>query len=191
MRRKIEKLRRISTKTERARTATRDERDAVEEPLMGSDLELVRARALLDGYVEVDRRGRLRSKYYRRGSREESDARRAMARLLRSKDPLERQLRDSLAGLFDPDHAPAWKCEHRKIKIVGQGRGNRRNHVRDTQIAEHVWEKVRAGAKVIAATESAAEVFGRDLETIKKIWGKYKPLLEAVYGSARAPRGGS
>ena len=155
---------------------------------MGSDLELARARALLDGYVEVDHRGRLRSKYYRKGSREESDARRAMARLLRSKDPLERQLRDSLAALFDPDPSG---LEQRKIKIVFQGRGNRRDHVRDTQIAEHVWEKVRAGAKVTAAIESAAEVFGVEVETITKIWGRYKPLLKTVYGSARAPRGGS
>jgi hypothetical protein len=172
MRRKIEKLRRISNNTERARTATRDEPDTVEEPLMGSDLEL--ARALLDGYVEVDHRGGLHSKYFKRGSREELNARRAMARLLRSKIPLERQLRDTLAGLFDSDHAPEWKCEQRKIDIVFQGRGRRRDYVRNSQIAYHVWGETSAGSNVTAAINSAIEKFEVSEEFVKQIWGRYR-----------------
>jgi hypothetical protein len=142
-----------------------------------SDLPL--ARALLDGYVEEDRRGRRHSKYLKRGSREELDARRAMARLLRSKNPLERQLRDSLADLFDPN-PPEW--EQRKIEIVFQDRGRHRDHVRNTQIAYHVWNQLEAGGTVAAAINSAVEEFEVSEELVKQIWGRYR----RVYGR-RAP----
>jgi len=142
-----------------------------------SDLQL--AWALLDGYVDQDHRGRRHSKYFKRGSRDELDARRAIARLLRSKNPLERQLRDSLAALFDPD-PPEW--EQRKIEIVFQGRGKPRDHVRNTQIAYHVWDQLDAGGKVAAAITSAAEEFEVSEEFVKQIWGRYR----RVYGR-RAP----
>lgn len=144
-----------------------------------SESDLPLARALLDGYVDEDRRGRRRSKYFKRGSREELDARRAMARLLRSKNPLERQLRDSLAGLFDPDPP---ESEPRKIEIVFQGRGKHRDHVRNTQIAYHVWDHLNAGGNVAAAITSAVEKFEVSEELVKQIWGRYR----RVYGR-RAP----
>ena len=115
------------------------------------------------------------------------DARRAIARLLRSNGLLDRQLRTNLADLFEPS-PPAW--EQRKIRIVSRRRGRRVDHISNTQIAEHVWEQVGAGAKVTAAIESAADEFGVEPETVTKIWGKYKRSLEDVYGPARAPRSG-
>src|SRR6516162_2516430 len=136
---KPKKLRRISNNSERARTATRDEPDALAVPssvraMPGSDLQL--ARELLGGYCDQDRRGRLRSRYLKEGSQEEVDARRAIARLLRSNDPLDRQLRTALAGLFDPDGPPA--LEQRKISIVWRRRGGHIDHRANTQIAEHI-----------------------------------------------------
>src|SRR5262249_49025190 len=138
-----------------------------------SDSDLQLARMLLGGYSDQDHRGRLRSKYFKRGSRDELDARQAIARLLRSNGPLDRQLRTNFPDLFAP---PAW--EQRKITIVSRRRGRRVDHKSNTQIAEHVWEQVRAGAKVTAAIESAADEFGVEPETITKIWSKYKRLLE-------------
>ena len=187
---KPKKLRRISNNSERARTATRDEPDALAVPssvraMPGSDLQL--ARMLLGGYTDQDRRGRRRSRYLKEGSQQEVDARRAIARLLRSNGPLDRQLRTNLADLFEPS-PPAW--EQRKIRIVSRRRGRPIDHISNTQIAEHVWEQVRAGAKVTAAIESAADEFGVEPETVTKIWGKYKRSLEDVYGPARAPRSG-
>ena len=67
-----------------------------------SDLDLPLARALLDGLVKQDKRGRLRQQYLRADSPNEADARLALARLLRSDGELDRQLRKSLAELFDP-----------------------------------------------------------------------------------------
>jgi|SRR6516165_11859655 len=187
---KPKKLRRISNNSERARTATRDEPDALAVPssvraMPGSDLQL--ARMLLGGYTDQDRRGRRRSRYLKEGSQQEVDARRAIARLLRSNGLLDRQLRTNLADLFEPS-PPAW--EQRKIRIVSRRRGRPIDHISNTQIAEHVWEQVRAGAKVTAAIESAADEFGVEPETVTKIWGKYKRSLEDVYGPARAPRSG-
>ena len=143
----------------------------------GSDLQL--AWMLLGGYVDVDHRGRCRSRYLKKGSQEEVDARRAIARLLRSNGPLDRQLRTNLANLFDPDPP---ESEQRKIKIVSQGRGRYRDHVGNTQIAYHVWGEVSAGRKVVAAINSAVEKFGVSEELVKQIWGKYR----RVYGP-RAP----
>jgi len=159
--------------SERARTVRRDEPDAVAVPpsvraMPGSDLQL--ARILLDGDAHEDRRGRWRSRYLEEGSQQELDARRAIARLLRSNDRLDRQLRTWLAGLFDPD-APAWE---RKITIVSRRRGRRVDHVSNTQIAEHVWGKVSAGRKVVVAINSAVEEFGVSEELVKQIWGKYR-----------------
>jgi hypothetical protein len=96
---------------------------------------LPRARALLDGYVEQDGHGRLRAKYFKEGSPEELDARRALAKHLRGDGALDRGIRTSLAALFDPA-APEW--EQRKIKIVRRQRGNLIDHVANTQIAQHV-----------------------------------------------------
>ena len=152
-----------------------------------SDSDLQLARMLLGGYTHQNRRGRRRSRYLKEGSQQEVDARRAIARLLRSNGLLDRQLRTNLADLFEPS-PPAW--EQRKIRIVSRRRGRPIDHISNTQIAEHVWEQVRAGAKVTAAIESAADEFGVEPETVTKIWGKYKRSLEDVYGPARAPRSG-
>jgi len=152
-----------------------------------SDSDLQLARMLLGGYTDQNRRGRRRSRYLKEGSQQEVDARRAIARLLRSNGLLDRQLRTNLADLFEPS-PPAW--EQRKIRIVSRRRGRPIDHISNTQIAEHVWEQVRAGAKVTAAIESAADEFGVEPETVTKIWGKYKRSLEDVYGPARAPRSG-
>ena len=138
-----------------------------------SDLPL--AWALLDGYVEEDLQGRRRTKYLKPGDPDELDARRALARLLRSSAPLERQLRDSLAGLVDPDPP---ESEQRKIEIAFQARGRYRDHVRNTQIAYHVWGEVSAGRKVVAAINSAVEKFEVSEELVKQIWGRYR----RVYG---------
>jgi hypothetical protein len=147
--------------------------------------DLSEARALVGGYVEEDAKGRRRSKYLMPGSDEERSARQALARVLRGSDPLERQLRDSLAGLFDPD-PPAW--EQRKIRIVSRRQGGKTDHVRNTQIAEYIWFEVKGGERVTAAIEGAAEKFAISADMTTKIWGGYRPLMEQLYGPLRQGR---
>jgi hypothetical protein len=146
--------------------------------MSGSDLNL--ARALLDGVVEQDSGGRLRTKYLREGSPKELQARRALARLLGSDGPLDRWIRTNLAALFDPV-PPGW--EQRKIRIVNRQRGIR-DHVAATQIAWHVWEEVSSGKTVTDGIDSALRKFPsiKDESSVKKIWGRYRPVLEQIYG---------
>jgi hypothetical protein len=146
--------------------------------------DLSEARALLGGYVEEDAKGRRHLKYLRPGSPEERSARQALARVLRANDPLDRQLRTRLAGLFDPD--PSW--EQRKIRIVSRRQGGKTDHVRNTQIADYIWDEVKGGELVTAAIESAAEKFAISADMVTKIWGSYRPLMESIYGPLRQGR---
>jgi hypothetical protein len=125
---------------------------------------------LLDGFVKQDKRGRLRQLYLRAGSRDEADASRALARLLRGNGELDRGLRDSLANLFDPD-PPAW--EQRKIKIVNRRRGKLGDHVAATQVLKHMTDGINGGLSVNAAVANAADEFSMSDEMVKRIWGRY------------------
>jgi hypothetical protein len=132
--------------------------------MSGSDLNL--ARALLDGFVEQNSGGRLRTKYLKKGSPKELEARRALAKLLRSDSPLDRGIRTNLAALFDPA-PPAW--QQRKITIGNRQRGIR-DHVAATQIAWHVWEEVSSGQTVADGVESALRKYPsiKDESSVKK-----------------------
>jgi hypothetical protein len=184
MRRKIEKLRR--NKAGRAGTAMREKRDdtlAVLQSLLampGSELQL--ARTLLDGFIE-ESHGRLRTRYLESGDSLELQARTAIARLLRSKGPLDAQLRWHLANLFDP--AADWQL--RKIEFVPRS-GKRPDHARNSRIASHIWDEVEGGGTVTAAVISAAEKFALSDHMIKKIWGSYRPRMERAYGPLRRGR---
>jgi len=141
-----------------------------------SDLQL--AWMLLDGEIE-ERQGRRRTKYLDEAV--ELEARAAIARLLRSEGPLDRQLRDSLARLFDPN-PPAW--EQRKIRIEGRRPGELTDHIRNTQIAYYIWDEVERGKRVTAAVESAAEKFALSADRVWQIWSGYRPLLEWIRAMA-------
>jgi len=142
-----------------------------------SNSDLPSARALLDGFVKQDSRGRLRQTYLRAGTREEKDARRALANLLRTDGNLDRGLRDSLANLFEPD-PPV----QRKIQIVNRGRGKLVDHVAATQVVKHMADEIRGGSGVNAAIASAADKFSMSDEMVKRIWGRYRRTYD--------PRGG-
>jgi hypothetical protein len=168
------RLRRIRNNSERVRQPTRDDPDALAIPpsvhaMPRSDLQL--ARMLLDGFVDEGHQGKLRSKYLKRGEPLELEARAAMARLLRSKGPLDAQLRQHLADLFDP--TAAWQA--RKIEFVGRRKGGKTDHVRNTQIASHIWDQVKRGVRVTKAIGNAANRFALSEDSIKKIWNIYRP----------------
>jgi hypothetical protein len=149
-----------------------------------SDVRL--ARLLLSGFVEQGSDGRLRSKYLQARTREELDARRAIARLLRGNGPLDRQLRDRLADLFDPSSAAG---EPRKIELVNRARGRTNDPIANTQIAEAVWNTVVAGQTITKAIDAAVGQFSVSEDLVKKIWGRYRPVLARVYGPLPRKRG--
>ena len=134
----------------------------------GSDLQL--ARKLLHGFAEKGHQGRLRTRYLERGDPLELQARTAIARLLRSEGPLDAQLRWHLANLFDP--AATW--HQRKIEFVSRRQGKKTDHVRNSQIASHIWDEVKRGRTASAAMISASEKFAISEDMVKKIWKKYR-----------------
>jgi hypothetical protein len=141
-----------------------------------SHSDLPSARALLDGFVKKDKRGRLRHEYLVAGSRDEADARRALAKLLRGGGALDRGLRDSLANLFDPN-PPAW--EQRRIDIVNRRRGKLAARVAAAQVLKHMADAIRGGSGVNDAIASAADKFSMSDEMVKRIWGRYRRTYDA------------
>lgn len=129
-----------------------------------SDSDLPLARALLDGLVKQDKRGRLRQQYLRADSPNEADARLALARLLRSDGELDRQLRESLAELFDPK--PPTR-QQRKLAFVFRRRGKRTDHFANAHIFVEVHDAVKSGSKVAAAIVDIAEKY-----LSRKNWSK-------------------
>jgi hypothetical protein len=129
------------------------------------------ARLLLGGFVKADRHKWLHQKYLKERSAAERDARRAMATLLRSNRPLDRQLRASLADLFDPDDPLG---EKRCIKICRRHGGRQVDQLSKTQIASEVAANVKRRAGVTRAIQNVAEDFSLSDERVKQIWREYR-----------------
>jgi hypothetical protein len=144
-----------------------------------SNADLPTARALLEGFLKKDKCGRLRQRYLRAGSQDEADARRALAKLLRSNGELDRGLRDSLANLFEPD-PPAW--EQRKINIVNRRRGKLADCVAATQVLKHMAGTLSGGSGVNDAIASAADKFSMSDEMVKRIWLRYRRTYDPGAG---------
>lgn len=136
--------------------------------------DLMLASVLLTGYVERVR-GRLHSDYLVAGTPQELEARKAIARLLRSRDTLTRELRLNLADLFDP---PEW--QERKFKIEFRERGGRSEHVRNTQIALLAMRAMRRRMRYTDVMTGLAKKFSLSEDSVKKIWGRYRPILEQI-----------
>jgi hypothetical protein len=137
------------------------------------------ARLLLSGSSELDKHKRRRSIYLKPGSPEELVARRTLAALLRSDGPLDRQIRDVLANLVDPDPQP-W--EPRTIRLEYRAEGTPADHIANTQLAEYVLRLIRKGATVTEACDGAADRFKVNESTVMKVWSNYRPVLEQIYG---------
>src|SRR4051794_32638353 len=135
------------------------------------------ARALLNGFLETAGTGSVRTRYF--AESEEQDARLALCRLLRSKDPLDRQLRNHLANLFDPDPL---EWEPRQIKLAFRRRGRHPDPARVTKSAMRVQEQVRNNIKVTDAIAVAAAEFSLDDEAVRKVWAASRVLLKQYRG---------
>jgi hypothetical protein len=133
---------------------------------------------LLSGFVRYDKKGLPHKVYLGENSPEELRARTAMANLLRNPRLLTVDLGAKLAALFDPE-AGTYPGIERRIVIRHRSRGNRREHMRNTQIGKHVWDRVQSKWKVEAAVESAIDTYDLTREEIYRIWARYRPMFEA------------
>jgi hypothetical protein len=141
------------------------------------------AGVLMAGLVEEIREGRPTSRYLEPDSQEERDARKAMARLLRSGLPLEQDFLNRLAALFDPERS-AHLAIDRELKFKPRKRkGEARDNIRDSAIAMEVYEFVlglenKPKVTVSEAWDRVADKFDLDSNRIKQIWiAKRKPIL--------------
>lgn len=139
--------------------------------------------AYLSGYTTYDERGLPRKEYLAKGSEVEREARETLAFLLRSQEPLDRELRNVLAALFDPQLSHPVAV--REVQFKMRNRGQTKNHDANTAIAWCVWEAARSGKTISAGVAEAVERFERDESTVLKLWSTYKPLFETVWGPLR------
>jgi hypothetical protein len=141
-----------------------------------NDLSL--ARTLLDGFIEYDKRGLPQQKYLTKT--DDREARQAIARVLLSERPLDRQLRDRLAYLFACEPLPGeWPLLPER-RLIFKFRSKPHDSVRDTHIAKYVHDEI-VSRKITEeeAFESAAEKFKMTEHNVKRIWQRFQWAREA------------
>ena len=120
---------------------------------MTSDQE--RIADLLLGRVERDKRGRRQRRYLKKDGAEEKEARRALAKVLRTAETLDWGFRDLLAELINPR-----RDTPRRIVFENHGAGNKSKTDIDRQVAELLWLKGRTRGQMEAAITEAKKEFG-------------------------------
>jgi hypothetical protein len=131
---------------------------------------------LLCGRSERDGRGLPRVTYLSEGSSEETEARRALAQMLKTSLQLDLGLRGILADLIDPDRDEL----DRRIRFERRRKGKPSNAVAEEQIAEFIWTQRRAGAKMKPVITEAIKKFGLKEKRILAIWKIWRPILQRV-----------
>jgi hypothetical protein len=91
--------------------------------------------------------------------------------LLRSSGPLDRQLREFLAELFDPK--PPTR-QQRKLQFAFRRRGKRTDHYANAHIFVEVHTAVKSGSTATAAIADIAERYCISEELVKRLWLQYR-----------------
>jgi hypothetical protein len=135
-----------------------------------------RIRALLCGELVRDDRGRPRTVYLKLGSNEEKEARRALARMLRSSLPLDPGVRFVLGDLIDPDLTEVEQI----IRFEHRRKGKPSNALAGKEIAESIWSQTRAGEKTETAVNRTMKQFGIGRSRTMDIWKYWQPILKRL-----------
>ena len=138
------------------------------------------AMAYLGGFHEKDKRGIPRQRFYSEASAEASFCRAALARVLRSERPLDRQLREMLATMFEPNPEIGSLWSERKLCV--RRRKKPKDHMANTHMAWFVWERVRAGTNVERAIDQAMDQFNVSRERMYDLWKAYKSQFAMIWG---------
>jgi hypothetical protein len=159
-----------------------------------ADLKL--AYDLLAGIPAKDEKGLPVQKYFEAGSRDELEARQALARLLRNGKPLDSLVRVLLADMFDPapyayftksTMFPAEARERvpdRQIYFKNVGRRSRED-VRRRKLAYEVWQAAKVaredsskaaknGGSIEDAVAAVAEKYGISEASVWNAWRQFK-----------------
>jgi hypothetical protein len=107
-----------------------------------------------------------------KGSPRDLQARRTLARMLRSEDV---GLIRILADAIDPDNAGSGWIG----RLIMQRRGpGRRRRVEQRRIAAFVYQRTKAGVPVESAVKEAEDKFGIKSSTAYAAWSKWRPHIE-------------
>jgi hypothetical protein len=143
------------------------------------------ASVYLGGYLAFDKRGVPRKRYNPEGSEASDYCRAALARVLRNNRPLDRQLRDMLADMFEPEERRESPWGSRKLKAGFRNPVKPRDGNANTHMAWFVWKRARGGVGVEGAIQEAMDTFDVTRERMYDLWRVYKPLFEAIEGPMR------
>jgi hypothetical protein len=108
--------------------------------------DLLSVLAFLAGVVVQTSIGVNKIRYFRPKGSEENAARKSLAKLLRSDTPLEYQLRQTLAALFDVE-ADTYPGVDRQLTFQRRRSGRIRDHFRNSQIVEYIKAQYLKGCK--------------------------------------------
>jgi hypothetical protein len=123
-----------------------------------------------DDFAALVERLRVRTK---KGSARDLQARRTLARMLRSSEPLEVGVRFLLADAVDPDRlSGAVTMPELKRKRGRPGRFNK------LHIAAFIYQRVKAGVPVESAVKEAEDKFGVGSSTAYNAWSEWRPYIE-------------
>jgi hypothetical protein len=143
-------------------------------------------RILLQGYSTTTKDGRSYKHFWEDMSDEENAGRRILGRLILSGAPLTQEVREQLAALIDPNNN-RYPSITRRIKFQEKTRGRKHNSFNDTLVARRIYDAVKSGRTVKEGVDDAAEWFVIGERQIRKIWGRYKPSFEIIYGQLPRP----
>jgi hypothetical protein len=143
---------------------------------------------LLRGYVESKNDVPVTTRYWKDKSTDENRGREALVELLQSERPLTRDLRNTLAALLHPreNHYPGGE---RRIKCEDRHPGNRPKTILHSMVAQHVYDAMKSGASVGDGIKGAREKFRLEDRMINRIWSRYRPHLEDMFGVLPQPHG--
>ena len=157
----------------RQRRTVRDHRKATTGVAPTKDQE--RIIELICGREAKDKHGLPTRIYLKEGSPEELEARRALARMLRSTRPLDLGLRYILADMIDPDRDEA----ERTIRFKNRHMGKRSNALAEKTVARYIEAALpEANGKLESAVAKAMKKFGLERSRVFDIWRMWRPKLK-------------
>ena len=131
---------------------------------------------LLDGTTERNARGQPQKRYLNKD--EELVARKAIARLLRSPEPLDSAIRQMLAALFAPEREPGPTPTERILIFKGRYRGGAKmQHLRKLAIATAVEDLGRTKSRE-DAIQDVAQQFSVSVRTVETAVAYLKTIID-------------
>jgi hypothetical protein len=142
--------------------------------------DVMAAMAYLGGFLHEGGRGIPQKRYYDEKSTEAQFCRAALTRVLRANRPLDQQLREILATMFDPSPG-AWSPWSERVLRAGF-RKKPKDHLANSHMAQFVWDRRRAGVPTESAISEAMAKFNVSRERMYQLWRNYRPHFEMVWG---------